>query len=188
MRTAGRLTQSCTSSSVPPLPREVGPVLLFADQTRPGGHPLDIPRSEQTAAAGGVAMLDLPLQQNRYRLEPLVRMLINAARTIARLHPGRSGMVEDQKRVDCLDTGTRHPPPDLEPVPHLCRRTPDDPQKSLCLTDCRVHASLRFICLNKHMDGRKSGRLLIAGEGDRSCPFRRKLRERRGPIVGWPPL
>jgi hypothetical protein len=58
---------------------EVALVLLLVDDAGGGGHPLDVAGSELAGVAGGVAVLELALVDDRDGLEAAVRVLADAA-------------------------------------------------------------------------------------------------------------
>jgi len=57
---------------------ETGAVVFLVHETRGRRHPLHVSRTDQTAASGGVAMLDFAFVHDRHRLEAAMRMLAHA--------------------------------------------------------------------------------------------------------------
>jgi hypothetical protein len=75
-------------------------VVLLVDDAARGSHPLDVARSDHAAVAGRVAVLDLPVVNDRDRLEASVRVLADSATLACRLEQMRPGIVEQQERAD----------------------------------------------------------------------------------------
>src|SRR5688572_29180662 len=70
------------------------------DESGSRRHPLYVPRPDRSVAAAGIAMLQFPLIQDRHRLESTMRMFPHATFRLSRGELMRSGIVQEQERIE----------------------------------------------------------------------------------------
>src|SRR3546814_10884450 len=84
-----------------------------------GRHPLDVARTDHTAVAGGVTMLDLAVIDDGDGLETAMRMLADAAPLLRWFEIVRPGIVEQQEWAYVrAQRDVRDERPDREAVAH----------------------------------------------------------------------
>jgi len=75
---------------------------LFVQNSVSGRHPLDVAGTDDAALAGRITVGDLPLVDNRDRLEAAMGMLPHATRRGAGGEFRRARVVKQQKRAELL--------------------------------------------------------------------------------------
>src|SRR5687767_5139452 len=77
-------------------------VILLMNDAGSCRHPLDVSRPDRAVAAGGIAVLQLPLVNDRDGFEAAMRMLPDAARRLRGREGVRSGVIEEQEGVESI--------------------------------------------------------------------------------------
>jgi hypothetical protein len=75
------------------------------------------PFTREALAAAGIAMFEFLLVDDRHGLESAMRMLSHSTRLLGRREFVRSGVIEQQERIDCVSRSVRKQTPYGEPVP-----------------------------------------------------------------------